>query len=116
MLGLSAGWSYLSFRSDVPHCHDILLQIWMEGGFVGLALYLGLMIYFLYHACQLWKRWELPLWQRALPLPVLALLAMEMVECLTHFAYGHVPMTALYFFIGSTVAVSREIGKKTGKA
>ena len=83
----------------------------MEGGFVGLAMYLGLMVYFFFHACRLWKRAELPLWQRALPVPVLAVMMMEMVECLTHFAYGHVPMTVLYFFLGSTIAISKGIPK-----
>jgi hypothetical protein len=96
------------------HCHNMLVQTLMEGGLVGLGLLLGLIGYFLYHTAQLWRRWKLPLWQRALPIPALAILLMEMAECLTHFSYGHVPMTILYFFIGCSVAMS--LGLKKNEA
>ena len=105
--GMSADGSVKAAIGREDHCHNILVQTAMEGGIVGLALYLGVLGYFFFHAYRLWKRWELPLWQRALPVPVLAILVMEMAECLTHFGTGHVPMTVMYFFMGCTVAVSR---------
>ena len=108
-LGMSADGSVRTAIGRDDHCHNILIQILMEGGIPGIGLFLGLLAYFFFHACRLWMKWDLPMWKRALPLPVLAVMMMEMVDCLTHFAYGHVPMTVLYFFMGSTVAVSRSL-------
>lgn len=105
--GLSPDGTVRTVTDPEPHCHNILVQVFMEGGIPGIGLFLGLMVYFCLCAIKLWKRWNLPLWQRLLPVPALAVLLMEMVECLTHFAYGHIPMTVLYFFIGATVAVSK---------
>ena len=34
------------------------------------------------------------------------MLLLDTAECLSHFAFGHPPMTLLYFFMGCTVAVS----------
>ena len=54
--------------------------------------------------------------QRILPLPVLAILFQEMAECLTHFSFGHPPITVFYFLMGCTVAVSRKIlSEEAGK-
>ncbi len=111
-LGMSADGSIREAINRPDHSHNILIQIGFEGGIPGLGLYLVLLGYFFFHACRLWKRWWLPLWQRTLPIPVVAVLLMEMAECLTHFAFGHVPMTVLYFFMGATVAVSRSVMKE----
>lgn len=84
-----------------------------------MLLFLGLLLYFFLHACRLWRRGWLPLWQQMLPVPVLAILLQEMAECLTHFSFGHPPMTVFYFFMGCTVVVSKKIlaeeaGEKAG--
>lgn len=116
LYGLSADGSVLTAVGRDDHVHNILLQLLMEDGIPAVLLFLGLLLYFFIHACRLWKRWELPLWQRMLPVPALAILLQEMAECLTHFSYGHPPMTVLYFFMGCTVAVSRRIlAEEAGK-
>lgn len=111
-LGLSADGNLKKIIQPQPHCHNILIQMFMEGGIPGIVMYLGLYGYFFFHALCLWRRWDLPLWKRSMPILVLAVMLMEMVDCLTHFAYGHVPMTVLYFFMGATVAMSRDLEKK----
>ncbi len=111
LAGMSADGSVRTAINRDDHCHNILVQTAMEGGIPGIALYLGLIGYFLFHACRLWRNGTRPLWQRALPVPALAVLLMEMVECLTYFGTGHLPMTVLYFFIGATVAVSTSSGE-----
>lgn len=34
-----------------------------------------------------------------------------MAECLTHFSFGHPPMTLFWFFLGATITVSKSLGK-----
>lgn len=109
ILGLSADGSAAASVHRNDHVHNILLQHLLEGGIPGLLLYLIMLVYFLFHACRLWKRWYLPLWQRILPLPVLSILLLEMAECLSHFSFGHPPMTIFWFFLGCTVAISKTI-------
>ena len=94
-----------------PHCHNILLQTLLEGGFPALFLYLSLLFYATYHAFRLWNRRHIPFWQRILPLPVFSILLWEMAECLTHFSYGHPPMTLFWFFLGATITVGKSLGK-----
>ncbi len=113
ILGLTVNGSAAEavYRND--HVHNIFIQTLLEGGIPGLIIFLVLLGYFVCHAIRLWIQWELPLWQRVLPMPVLALLLMEMAECLTHFAFGHPPMTIMYFFMGCTVAVSLSLKEKS---
>ncbi len=112
-LGLTVDGSAPNAVNRDDHFHNILIQTLMEGGIPGLALFLALLSYFLFHTIRLWAHWDLPLWQRILPMPVLSLLLMEMAECLTHFAFGHPPMTLMYFFMGCTVATSLSLKKKS---
>ena len=109
LYGLSIDGSVAAAVNREDHVHNILLQTLLEGGIPSLLLYLSMLIYFFYHTCRLWKRWRLPLWQRMLPLPVLSVCLLEMAECLSHFSYGHPPMTVFWFFLGCTVAVSKSI-------
>lgn len=93
------------------HSHNILLQTLLEGGIPALLLYLSLIFYGVFHAFRLWNRKGIPFWQRILPLPVFSILLWEMAECLTHFSYGHPPMTLFWFFLGATITVSKSLGK-----
>lgn len=108
LTGLSVDGSVAGVANRSDHIHNILLQVLLEGGLPGLFLYLALSVYFFIQACSLWKR-NLSLWQWMLPLPVLAILLMEMAECLTHFSFGHPPVTIFWFFMGCTVAVSKTV-------
>ena len=101
--------AYLIGRSD--HAHNILLQTALEGGIPALLLYLSLVFYGAFHAFRLWNRRGVPFWQRILPLPVFAVFLWEMAECLTHFSFGHPPMTLFWFFLGATITVSKSLGK-----
>ena len=87
----------------------------MEGGVPGLLLFLAVLVCFAVHAVRLFRRAELPLWQRMLPVPVLSILVMEMTECLSHFSFGHVPMTFFWFFIGCTAAVGHSLKSPAAK-
>lgn len=93
------------------HSHNILLQTLLEGGIPALLLYLSLIFYGVFHAFRLWKRRGVPFWQRVLPLPVFSILLWEMAECLTHFSYGHPPMTLFWFFLGATITISKSLDK-----
>ena len=104
--GLTVDGSASKAVGRKDHFHNIYVQTLMEGGIPGLLLFLALLGYFLYHAVRLWRCPDLPLWQHVLPLPALSVLLLDTAECLSHFAFGHPPMTLLYFFMGCTVAVS----------
>ncbi len=109
LFGLSVDGSVAPTLNREDHLHNLYIQTLMEGGIPALLLYFSILIYFFYHTCRLWKHWHLPLWQRMLPLPVLSVFLLEMAECLSHFSYGHPPMTIFWFFLGCTVAVSKTI-------
>ena len=113
LFGLSVDGSAAEAVNRKDHVHNILIQTLMEGGIPGLALFIALLGYFLFHTIRLWAHWDLPLWQRILPMPVLSVLLLDMAECLTHFAFGHPPMTLMYFFMGCTVATSLSLKKKS---
>ncbi len=101
--------AYLIGRQD--HAHNMILQTTLEGGIPALFLYLALVFYGMFHAFRLWNRRGIPFWQRVLPLPVFTIFLWEMVECLTHFSFGHPPMTLFWFFLGATITVSKSLGK-----
>ena len=103
--------AYLIGRQD--HAHNILLQTALEGGIPALSLFLALIIYGIFHAFRLWNRTGIPFWQRLLPLPMFTILLWEMVECVSHFSFGHPPMTLLWFFTGCTITVRKSLGKAT---
>ncbi len=111
LTGLSVDGSAAAAGGREEHVHNILLQTLLEGGIPGLLLFLAILVYFLRHAWTLWGKRNLPFWQRVLPLPVLAILLQEMAECLTHFSFGHPPVTVFWFFMGCTVAVSKSVRK-----
>lgn len=110
-VGLTVDGTVATAIKREDHLHNIYFQILMEGGIPALLLFLTILGYFFYHTIRLWKRWKLPLWQRMLPLPALSILLLECAECLSHFSYGHPPMTLLWFFMGCTVAVSKSLDK-----
>ena len=111
LYGLSVDGSAASAIGREEHHHNLLLQILFEGGVPALFLFLVIILYHIYHAFRLWNRNGIPFWQRILPLPVFAILLWEMAECLTHFSYGHPPMTLFWFFLGATITVSKSLGK-----
>ncbi len=116
LMGLSVDGTAAQAGEREEHVHNVLLQTLLEGGLPALLLFLALLISFLPHAWTLWKTEELPLWQRMLPLPVLAILLQEMAECLAHFSFGHPPVTVFWFFMGCTVAVSKTLREKKNAA
>ena len=109
--GLSIDGSVAPIVGRPDHCHNILFQTLLEGGVLSLFLYLILVFYSVFHAFRLWNRRGIPFWQRVLPLPVFSILLWEMAECLTHFSYGHPPMTLFWLFLGATITVSKSLGK-----
>ncbi len=111
LYGLSVNGSVAPIVGREDHSHNILLQTLLEGGIPALLLYLSIVFYGVYHAFRLWARRNVPFWQRILPLPVFSILLWEMAECLTHFSYGHPPMTLFWFFLGATITVSKSLGK-----
>ncbi len=111
LCGVSVDGSAASIVGREDHSHNLLMQTLLEGGIPALFLYLSFIIYFTYHAFRLWNRKGIPFWQRLLPLPVFSILLWEMAECLTHFSYGHPPMTLFWFFLGATITVSKSLGK-----
>ena len=111
LYGVSVDGSVTSIISREDHSHNLLIQILLEGGLPALLLFLSLVFYGTYHAFRLWNRRCIPFWQRVLPLPVFSILLWEMAECLTHFSYGHPPMTLFWFFLGATITVSKSLGK-----
>ena len=113
--GLSVNGDVRPVINQKAHTHNILLQTLMEGGVPGLLLFLAVLVCFAVHAVRLFRRAELPLWQRMLPVPVLSILVMEMTECLSHFSFGHVPMTFFWFFIGCTAAVGHSLKSPAAK-
>ena len=90
------------------HYHNLYLQVLYESGIVGFLPFLAILGLFLVRAFRLIRRESLPLWQRFLPAPALAILVMELLDCLTLFANGHPPMTLLWFFMGATVVAGGE--------
>lgn len=93
------------------HSHNLLIQTLLEGGLPALFLFLALILYGTFHAFRLWNRSGIPFWQRILPLPMYTILLWEMAECVSHFSYGHPPMTFFWFFLGATITTSKSLGK-----
>ena len=111
LFGLSVDGSVTSVIDREDHSHNILLQTLLEGGLPALFLYLALIIYGLFHAFRIWRQIGIPFWKQLLPLPVFAILLWEMAECLSHFSYGHPPMTLFWFFLGATITMSKSLRK-----
>ena len=111
LFGTSIDGTVAKIVDRLDHSHNILLQTLLEGGIPALLLYLFFVFYCTSHALRLWNRRSIPFWQRMLPLPVFSILLWEMAECLTHFSYGHPPMTLFWFFLGATITVSKSLGK-----
>lgn len=111
LYGLSVDGNAVVEVVHEPHSHNLLIQILLEGGLPALLLFLSLVFYGILHAFRLLNRTGIPFWQRLLPLPMLSILLWEMVECVSHFSYGHPPMTLFWFFLGATIAVSKSLGK-----
>ncbi len=111
LYGVTIDGSVAPIVGREDHSHNILLQTLLEGGIPSLLLYLSLVFYGVFHAFRLWNRRDVPFWQQVLPLPVFSILLWEMAECLTHFSFGHPPMTLFWFFLGATITVSKSLGK-----
>lgn len=97
------------------HSHNLLLQTLLEGGFPSLLLFFSLILFGIFHSFKLWNRRGVPFWQHMLPIPMFAILLWEIVECVSHFSFGHPPMTLLWFFLGATITVTKSL-EKTPKA
>ena len=93
------------------HSHNILIQHLIEGGIIALSLYLSFIVYGIFHTFRLWNQKNIPFWQRLLPLPVFSIFLWEMAECVSHFSFGHPPMTLFWFFLGATITVSKSLEK-----
>ena len=117
LCGLSVEGERITEVVEDVHCHNLLVQTLLEGGIPGLLLFLALVFCGVFHAFRLWSQKGIPFWQRLLPLPMFTILLWEMAECVSHFSYGHPPMTLLWFFMGCTVAASKSLkGLKTSPA
>lgn len=86
------------------HMHCIYLQILLEYGLPGLMLTLAFLALFAVKAWRVMFTGQRSTWVRLLPVPALALLLCELVECLT-IAHINAPAMALLFLsIGFTLA------------
>ncbi len=111
LCGLSIDGSVAPAIGWPAHCHNLLLQNLLENGLPSLFLLIALFSYGIGFSLRIWKRNNASFWMRVLPLPMVSILLWETVECLSHFSYGHPPMTLLWFFLGATITVSKSLGK-----
>lgn len=98
----------VSVMDHFDHMHCIYLQILLEFGLPGLLLALGFLAQFARHALRVMCRGQRALWVRLLPVPALALLLCETVECLTIAHINAPAMALLFLFMGFTAAADRE--------
>lgn len=94
------------FVSDYPfqHMHCLALQILMELGIAGLALFIAFLIIFATAAVRLLLSDEKPLWMKLMPIPAICVLVGEMVECVTKLSYRYPSAAILMLFAGMTMA------------
>ena len=74
----------------------------LENGILALLAYVAFMVFFLFRAIRLIRARGIPLWQRLIPFPALALMVSEFVEVTTNVSSGLPTMTIFYLFIGLT--------------
>ena len=97
------------------HYHNLYLQVLFESGIPGFLMFMGFIVIFLIYGIRLFVNGKQPLWVRFLPVPAAAILVMDLADCLTLFANGHVPLSMLYLFMGATVAMGASLRENAGE-
>ena len=96
----------------IHHTHNEFLQILLENGIPGLALFAAFIVLFLRDAYRMITNRTLRFWQRAVPIPALGCLMAETVD-ITARANGDLPqMTILFLFIGFTAVLAGQTKPK----
>lgn len=96
----------------VYHAHNAFLQLLLENGIPGMALFIAFIVFFLRDAFRSLKEKSLPLWQRVISGPALCCLLAEMVDVTAMVEKGNPQMTVFYLFIGLTVACGGALREK----
>lgn len=96
------------FPDFQPHVHNIYLQVAVEWGLPGLAVMVAFLVLLAIASFRLMLRDGLPFWERFLPAPALALLAVEFVDCFLRLSDIHVALQAAFLFMGMTIGVEQK--------
>ena len=97
----------VSEQPGFDHVHSIYLQMLVSYGLPGFGLMAAFLVLFIRSAWRVLFRGARALWQRLLPVPALAILLGETVECLT-LALVNGPILAILFLsMGLTFGVDR---------
>lgn len=100
------------------HTHNIFLQTILENGIPALALFLGVLAFFLVNSVKTIRHKELPFWQRMISLPALVCLISDMQSINASAVRGRPHMTIFYLFVGLTMAcvpVRQKVAKRQNK-
>ena len=86
------------------HVHNIYLQTLVSWGLPGFGLLAALIVCFLISAWRVLLKYDLPLWQRLVPVPTLYVLLCDTVDCFTRLSEGSPMLLFACFFAGLTMA------------
>ena len=96
------------FPDTQRHVHNIYLQVLMEWGLPGFAVMAVFLALLAIAAFRLMLRDGLPFWERFLPAPALAMLAVEMLDCFMRLNAEHSALQAGFLFMGLIVGVEQK--------
>ena len=98
----------VSEQASFDHPHSIFLHLLGSYGIPGLLIAAAFLALFARSAWRLIFRAGSPLWQRLLPVPAIAVLVCELVECLTLGRVNGPVLILLFLSLGATLAADRE--------
>ena len=96
---------YLGF----DHIHCLPLQILLETGIWGLALFVIFLVFLVKAVWKLFFATEQPFWMNIIYLPTVCMLIIEIVECITRLEKGLQAAVPAMFFAGITLHLSKHL-------
>ena len=105
--------SILAFETS--HCHNIVLQVLLEGGIPALLLFGGFLVFLGRKAFRLCTGRNKPVWLVLLPCLILSILAGEMAECHTLFVFTYSPVPFALFLAAGFIAASDTAGESENR-
>lgn len=96
---------------DMGHCHNMVLQIVLENGIIGLLFIVFFGVYVAYYAVQLMVGEQVPLWKRVIPAVPVSVLVGDLAECFGWFRLWN-SQALVFLFVAVGVIVSLGKGRK----
>ena len=98
--------------SIYEHCHNGLLQVFLESGLIGLSMILCLLVTVFIRAIRIIGKDQYPLWAELIPALVAAIWVGDLAECFTYFRASQIPIGAFMFIAMGIICALGEKDKE----